>query len=300
MSLLFKFRPLVINPELANRIGLNEAIVLQQLSYWITETNSGVEHSGARWIYNTYEQWYEQFPFWSVETVKRTFTSLVKIGVVKSEKLLRTQRDHTNFYTVDYSHPVLSDEVKLTSSNGSVATLAEQVKLTSSNRSKQPPSIRSNCPVLLTEITTKNTTDIKNTLVPSDDGTPAQPKKGDYPTEFEKLWAEYPKREGSNPKNKAYQAWNARRKAGVTSEAMSAGLQRYVAFCGAKGQVGTSYVMQASRFFGPGLEFNNAWTVSCQPAQSGVKRHSDTAADLEGRSYETRIGWKNNTQEGRQ
>lgn len=140
----------------------------------------------------------------------------------------------------------------------------------------------------------------KNTLVPSDDGTPVQPKKDDYSTEFEKLWAEYPKREGSNPKNKAYQAWNARRKAGVTSEAMSAGLQRYVAFCGAKGQVGTSYVMQASRFFGPGLEFNNAWTVNSQPAQSGVKRHSDTAADLEGRSYETRIGWKNNTQEGRQ
>ncbi|MNG58144.1 hypothetical protein D3C79_162670 [compost metagenome] len=136
--------------------------------------------------------------------------------------------------------------------------------------------------------------------VPSDDGTPAQPKKGDYPAEFEKLWAEYPKREGSNPKNKAYQAWNARRKAGVTFESMAAGLQRYVAFCGAKGQVGTSYVMQASRFFGPGLEFNNAWMVSSQPAQSGVKRHSDTAADLEGRNYETRIGWKNNTQEGRQ
>lgn len=136
--------------------------------------------------------------------------------------------------------------------------------------------------------------------VPSDDGTPAQPKKDDYPAEFEKLWAEYPKREGSNPKNKAYQAWNARRKAGVTPEAMAAGLQRYVAFCGAKGQVGTSYVMQASRFFGTGLEFNNEWAVSNQPAPAGVRRHSDTVADLEGRSYETRIGWKNNTQEGRQ
>ena len=57
MSLLFNFRPLVINPQLAERIGLNEAIVLQQLKYWLNETESGVEHDGRRWVYNTMEQW---------------------------------------------------------------------------------------------------------------------------------------------------------------------------------------------------------------------------------------------------
>lgn len=41
MSLLFAERPLVINTQLAMKIGLNEAIVLQQLHYWLRDTNSG-------------------------------------------------------------------------------------------------------------------------------------------------------------------------------------------------------------------------------------------------------------------
>lgn len=63
MSLLFAERPLVINTQLAMKIGLNEAIVLQQLHYWLRDTNSGMECDGVRWIYNTTEQWLEQFPF---------------------------------------------------------------------------------------------------------------------------------------------------------------------------------------------------------------------------------------------
>ena len=35
MSLLMTSQPIVINRDLACRIGLNEAIVLQQLHYWL-------------------------------------------------------------------------------------------------------------------------------------------------------------------------------------------------------------------------------------------------------------------------
>ncbi|HAW0453640.1 TPA: DUF968 domain-containing protein [Escherichia coli] len=47
MSLLMTSQPIVINRDLACRIGLNEAIVLQQLHYWLNETNSGTEHAVA-------------------------------------------------------------------------------------------------------------------------------------------------------------------------------------------------------------------------------------------------------------
>lgn len=50
MSLLMTSQPIVINRDLACRIGLNEAIVLQQLHYWLNETNSGTEHGGIRWV----------------------------------------------------------------------------------------------------------------------------------------------------------------------------------------------------------------------------------------------------------
>ncbi len=113
MSLLFQFRPLVINPELAARIGLNEAIVLQQISYWLNETDSGIEHNGRKWVYNTMAQWSEQFPFWSQDTVKRTISSLRKMNILLTEKLAKDRYNHTNYYTINYDADALSDKCNL-------------------------------------------------------------------------------------------------------------------------------------------------------------------------------------------
>ncbi|UZV40779.1 hypothetical protein 12Stean4476_00017 [Erwinia phage Stean] len=160
MSLLFKFRPLVINPELAARIGLNEAIVLQQLNYWLTETESGIEHDGRRWVYNTHDQWANQFPFWSVDTVKRALTTLTRKGIVITEKLQKSQRNHTNFYSIEFEHPALLEEGKLPSSKRAKVTPSEEGKLHPSNGADCPDVKRADCPVLLTEITTETTTEI--------------------------------------------------------------------------------------------------------------------------------------------
>jgi len=78
---------------------------------------------------------------------------------------------------------------------------------------------------------------------------------------FEQAWQLYPKRSGSNPKNKAHQCWNARIKEGYSEQDLIAGVKRYASFCKYKQQVGTEFVMQASRFFGTGLEFENNWSA---------------------------------------
>ena len=172
MSLLMPSRPIVINPDLAYSIGLNEAIALQQVNYWLKETTSGLERDGVRWIYNTNEQWLEQFPFWSESTLKRTFTRLKNLGVLKVEQLNKSQRDMTNYYTINYESELL-DEVKVTKSKSSKCTLPsgqnepmEEVKVERSNGSKRTALIRSNCTDVLTENTTENTTDIKNPICP--------------------------------------------------------------------------------------------------------------------------------------
>ncbi|EHN8766380.1 conserved phage C-terminal domain-containing protein [Enterobacter hormaechei] len=172
MSLLMPSRPIVINPDLAYSIGLNEAIALQQVNYWLKETTSGLERDGVRWIYNTNEQWLEQFPFWSESTLKRTFTRLKNLGVLKVEQLNKSQRDMTNYYTINYESELL-DEVKVTESKISKCTLPsgqnepmEQVKVERSIGSKRTVLIRSNCTDVLTENTTENTTDIKNPICP--------------------------------------------------------------------------------------------------------------------------------------
>ncbi|HCM9497752.1 TPA: conserved phage C-terminal domain-containing protein [Enterobacter asburiae] len=172
MSLLMPSRPIVINPDLAYSIGLNEAIALQQVNYWLKETTSGLERDGVRWIYNTNEQWLEQFPFWSESTLKRTFTRLKNLGVLKVEQLNKSQRDMTNYYTINYESELL-DEVKVTKSKSSKCTIPsgqnepmEEVKVERSIGSKRTALIRSNCTDVLTENTTENTTDIKNPICP--------------------------------------------------------------------------------------------------------------------------------------
>jgi hypothetical protein len=61
-------------PSLAKLIGLNEALMLQQIHYW--ERRSANEAEGHKWVWNTYEDWQAQFPFWSLDTIQRTILAL--------------------------------------------------------------------------------------------------------------------------------------------------------------------------------------------------------------------------------
>mgnify|MGYP000459734166 CR=1 FL=1 len=83
-NLLFDEHPLVVNPELATQIGLNEAIVLQQIHYWtcFNEKAEKNERDGFYWTYNTYKAWQEQFPFWSIMTIRRIIKSLETHGLL--------------------------------------------------------------------------------------------------------------------------------------------------------------------------------------------------------------------------
>ncbi|HFR3539197.1 TPA: hypothetical protein ACHVCJ_001740 [Streptococcus suis] len=51
-ALLFDERPILANPVLA-RIGLNEAIVLQQINFWleVNKQNGKNFHDGRYWTY---------------------------------------------------------------------------------------------------------------------------------------------------------------------------------------------------------------------------------------------------------
>lgn len=119
MSLLLgKDEILLVNRRLAALIGLNEAIVLQQLHYWLRKKTGGIEHAGERWIFNSLERWREQFPFWSVDTVKRALSALKSKGLIRVEKLAESSRDQTNYYTIDYAQIALLEASGSASCNG--------------------------------------------------------------------------------------------------------------------------------------------------------------------------------------
>src|SRR3712207_777943 len=104
-NLLLDERPLVVLPALAVRFGLNEAIILQQLHYWVGP-NTGISTNivdGVRWAYNTYEEWQQQFPWWSVRTIQRIFTTLERQGVVTARAMNVKDWDRRKWYTIDYA-----------------------------------------------------------------------------------------------------------------------------------------------------------------------------------------------------
>lgn len=90
------------NAKMAEEIGLNEAIVLGQLCYWISINEKAGRNfkDGRYWTYNTFEQWREQFPWWSVATIKRIFASLKKSGFIVTGRYNERGYDQTKWYAV--------------------------------------------------------------------------------------------------------------------------------------------------------------------------------------------------------
>ena len=85
-------------------IGLNGAIVIQAIHYWISLYKSrGKEQNfrdGRYWHYNTFPEWNrDYFPFWSLKTVKSVFYNLEHLGVLLSGAYGAGRK---KWYTIDY------------------------------------------------------------------------------------------------------------------------------------------------------------------------------------------------------
>jgi hypothetical protein len=105
-KLLLDEPPLVVLPSLAVKLGLGEAIVLQQVHYWLQNAREmqreGNHFEGRWWIYNTYEEWQRTFPFWSERTIQRTILNLEEQGLLLSAQPQKHRLDRRKWYSIDY------------------------------------------------------------------------------------------------------------------------------------------------------------------------------------------------------
>ena len=99
-KLLIYDNPIMILPTLAQKIGLNEAVMLQQIHYWLISSQH--EKDGRKWVYNTYRDWQLQLPFWSESTIKRSIKSLEEQGYLLSANYNQLKMDKTKWYSIDY------------------------------------------------------------------------------------------------------------------------------------------------------------------------------------------------------
>ncbi|MDY7965424.1 DnaD domain-containing protein [Bacillus thuringiensis] len=99
-NLLIHEEPLIVLPGLAKAIGLNEAIFLQQVHYWLNKSKNF--YDGYHWVYNTYDEWLKQFPFWSSATLRRIINKLEKKGLLIKGNYNKLKIDQTKWYRIDY------------------------------------------------------------------------------------------------------------------------------------------------------------------------------------------------------
>lgn len=103
-KLLLNQSPIMVLPELAKKIGLNEAIILQQIHYWLrgAENKNNNYFDGRYWVYNTYEEWGKQFPWWSISTIRRAFKNLEQKKLLIVGNYNKLQIDNTKWYSINY------------------------------------------------------------------------------------------------------------------------------------------------------------------------------------------------------
>lgn len=113
--LLGKDSVIMFSRELAciKGIGLNGAILLQQIHYWIEQNKASYlkgesshvncYQDGKFWVYNSVDAWKaENFPFWSEKTIIRTRDNLVKDGFLILGNYNLKGYDRTKWYTINY------------------------------------------------------------------------------------------------------------------------------------------------------------------------------------------------------
>lgn len=80
-------RPVVAPESLIMAVGLERALIMQQLHFLLRNKKNGkvLPNRKGRWIYNTYPQWKEQyFPWMSLMSIRRHFRALEVMGAVES------------------------------------------------------------------------------------------------------------------------------------------------------------------------------------------------------------------------
>jgi hypothetical protein len=111
------------NVELATEYGVDEAIMLHNLIFWLrkNKTNNQNFIEGRTWTYNSADSFSELFPFWNKRKIARVLTSLEDKGVIISGNHNKVKYDRTKWYA-------LNDETLLElpldkSSNGSAGSV---------------------------------------------------------------------------------------------------------------------------------------------------------------------------------
>lgn len=198
------------NIHIAAEIGLNAAIFLDNIAYWVFYNQSCNKnlHENLYWTYNRVEDFSKLFPFWSNDQIKRIINYCVENDLLLKGNFNDDKRDRTCWYTLTekgidlYSAACKRRNRQMHNDGGSegVDGLPEPVVVDSAKSPNETGEI-AKC---------YKDTDLKHTTIkqknksicPSPDG-----RVTEY-TFFDQFWSLYPRKEG---KQDAITIWKTKK-----------------------------------------------------------------------------------------
>lgn len=102
-ALLIDGHPMVYQPQLAKLIGLQQAVVLQQIHYWTNphDGRASKHHDGFAWVYKTNEELGEEVGLSKYQT-RRALVELKQNGLVVAIHNPHWKMDHTLWLRIDH------------------------------------------------------------------------------------------------------------------------------------------------------------------------------------------------------
>ena len=95
--------------ELAQKLGVNEAILLQNIVFWLlkNKANGSNYYDGRYWTYNSHKAFKELFPFWTENQIRRILESLFEKGVILKGDYNSSPYDKTKWYALSDNYAYL-------------------------------------------------------------------------------------------------------------------------------------------------------------------------------------------------
>lgn len=92
----------VFDTDVAERYGVNAAIILQNIAYWIkqNEANKTNFYDGYYWTFNSNRAYQELFPYMSKRQIETAFKKLIEDGVLITGNYNKMAYDRTLWYAL--------------------------------------------------------------------------------------------------------------------------------------------------------------------------------------------------------
>ena len=185
------------NVELAKIYGIEEAILIDNIFFWIKKNvaNGRHFHDGRFWTYNTAKAYSLLFPYMNETKIYRVINHLCNVDLIQKGKYNEDKSVHTHWYA--FTNNGLKILLKL---GYDVAGLSDTFQNDDIDFANLQKGTCKNANSILI-----NNTDINTDSKVKEEDTKVSPKKEQKDDIFEKCWLAY-KRKGSKKKAKEY--WN--------------------------------------------------------------------------------------------